>query len=87
MFISIVSPPKYGFTRWPFTLNVSPSLSSSSTVPNCETALTVNGPDHLDFNFPGNKRRRELNKSTCIQEQLAFGEVNSREISLCVLHK
>ena len=40
MFVSIVSLPKYGFTRWPLTLNVPPSLSSSSTVPNWETALT-----------------------------------------------
>ena len=49
------SPPKYGFNRWVLTLNV-PFSGYITSAPPCEkTWVTVNGPDHLDFNFPGKK--------------------------------
>ncbi|KAK8659803.1 hypothetical protein V6N13_029996 [Hibiscus sabdariffa] len=30
-----------------------------------DTYVMMNGPDHLDFNFPGNNLSLELNKRTC----------------------
>ncbi|MED6150255.1 hypothetical protein PIB30_070663 [Stylosanthes scabra] len=59
------SPPKYCFNRWQFTTNFVPSLSFwISACPYGETFKIVNGPDHLDFNFPGNNLSLELNNST-----------------------
>ena len=59
------SPPKYGFNRWVVTVNA-PFSGCVTSAPPCEkTLVTVKGPDHLDFNFPGKSFRRELNKRTC----------------------
>ena len=59
------SPPKYGFNRWVVTVNV-PFLGCVTSAPPCEkTLVTVKGPNHLDFNFPGKSFRRELNNRTC----------------------
>ena len=59
------SPLKYGFNRWVVTVNVPFSRCVTSAPPCEKTLVTVNGPDHLDFNFPGKSLRRELNKRTC----------------------
>ena len=58
-------PPKYGFNRWVLTLNVPFSGCVTSAPPYRKTWATMNGPDHLDFNFPGKSLSRELNKRTC----------------------
>ena len=59
------SPPKYGFNRWVVIVNVPFSGCVTSAPPSEKTLVTVKGPDHLDFNFPGKSFRRELNKRTC----------------------
>ena len=59
------SPPKYSFNRCVVTVNV-PFSGCVTSAPPCEkTLVTVKGPDHLNFNFPGKSFRRELNKRTC----------------------
>ena len=41
-------------------------LRMCTSAPPCgKTLVTMKGPDHLDFNFPGKSFRRELNKRTC----------------------
>ena len=37
-----------------------------------KTWVIVNGPDHLDFNFPGKSLSRELNKMTCCPASNSF---------------
>ena len=59
------SPPKYSFNRWVVTVNVPFSGCVASTPPCEKNLVTVKGPDHLEFNFPGKSFRRELNKRTC----------------------
>ena len=58
-------PPKYGFSRWPLTLNFSFSRFIPLTPPYGMTCVTVNGPNHLDLNFSGNNLNLELKISTC----------------------
>ena len=66
------SPPKYGFNRWVVTVNV-PFSGCVISAPPCEKSLvTVKGPDHLDFNFPGKSFRLELNKRTCCPASNSF---------------
>ena len=58
-----ISPPKYGFNRCVLTLNV-PFSGCIIFAPPCgKTWVTINGPDHRDFNFPGKSLSRELNKN------------------------
>ena len=43
-----------------------PFSGCETSAPPCEkTFVTMKGPDHPDFNFPGNSFRRELNRRTC----------------------
>ena len=46
-------------------MNVPFSGCETSAPPWEKTFVTVKGPDHLDFNFPGKSFRRELNRRTC----------------------
>ena len=71
------SPPKNGFNRCVLTVNVLtvnvPFSGCVTSAPPCEkTLVTVNGTDHLDFNFPGKSFRRELNKRTCCPASNSF---------------
>ena len=66
------SPPKYGFNRWVVIVNVPFSRCVPSAPPCEKTLVTVKGPDHLDFNFPGKSFRRELNKRTCCPAMNSF---------------
>ena len=59
-----ISPPKYDFNRCMLTLNVPFSGCIISAPPCGKTWVTVNGPDHRDFNFPGKSLSRDLNKMT-----------------------
>ena len=59
------SPPKYGFKHMVATVNV-PFSGCETSAPPCEkTFVTVKGPDHRDFNFPGKSFSQELNRRTC----------------------
>ena len=56
---------KNGFNRCPFTLKISPFLGFSiSMVPWGKTVFTMNGPVHLDCNFPGNRWSLKLYSKT-----------------------
>lgn len=50
--------------QYPFTLNLVPSLISSSTTPWGDTCLSRTCSGHLELSFPENKRHLELNRST-----------------------
>ena len=58
------SPPKYSFNSWVLTFNVPFSGCVTAAPPCGKTWVTVNGPDHLDFNFSGKSLSPELNKRT-----------------------
>ena len=66
------SPPKYSFNHCVLTLNVPFSRCVTFAPPCGKTLVTVKGPDHLDFNFPGKSLSRELNKRTCCPASNSF---------------
>ena len=46
-------------------MNVPFSGCVTSAPPWEKTLVTVKGPDHRDFNFPGKRFRREFDRRTC----------------------
>ena len=66
------SPPKYDFNRWVLTLNVPFSGCVTAAPPCRKTWVTMNGPDHLDFNFSGKSLSQELSKRTCCPASTSF---------------
>lgn len=63
--------PRYGLSLCPFTV-VSPEGVRMRTAPYGNTSFTSNGPNHLDFNFPGNNLIRELKSKTCCPTENYF---------------
>ena len=76
------SPPKYGLSLWPFTVQLAfVAGSSSSTAPYGFNSLMMKGPDHLDFNLPGKSLESGIEK----QHHLSRLELSLSKLLIMVL--
>ena len=72
--IMLKSPPKYGFTLWPLTLNVPFSMCMTSTPPYGKICITLNYPNHLYLSFQGITGVSNWKKKTLVVQAQILSE-------------